>query len=140
MTEWLLEQIQLDRQRAWAWQHDTGPDGRPFYACPATRTEPLGDLPFGEENCTCGLEQRRHRVLVDCDMLEQIIRQHLDWQTTLHDTPADRTEGECTTYRMAMEWTVDRIAMMFDDRPGWDEQWGWVRDQVESWPVARPSA
>jgi hypothetical protein len=46
------------------WQHDDPDDGG-FYACPATRTEPLGDLgpeSFGEENCTCGVLARRRQI------------------------------------------------------------------------------
>lgn len=31
-------------------------------ACPASRTEPLGDLPWGPENCDCGLQRRRDQI------------------------------------------------------------------------------
>jgi hypothetical protein len=121
--EWLLDQIERDRQNARAWEHDNIDDGG-FYSCPATRSEPSGDLPYGEDACECGLRRRRRRELVACDAKEQIVRHHLEWQTTLHDTAEGWSEHGCTGYRMAMEWCTYRVAAMYDDRPGWTEHWG----------------
>lgn len=44
------------------WQHDD-PDEGGYYACPAVRTEPLGDLPGGPGECMCGLLDRQRAVL-----------------------------------------------------------------------------
>jgi hypothetical protein len=68
--------------------------------------------------------RHRRRLLVDCDAKEQIIRHHLEWQETLHETPEGWTAETCTPYRMAMEWCTYRIAAMYDQRPGWAEHWG----------------
>lgn len=129
--EWLLEQIDVDRHRARAWQHDR-PDGGYFYSCPATRTEPYGDLPYGEANCECRLEARRRRALIDCDAKEQIVRHHVAWQKTLREPADGWSDPGQTGYRMAMEWTTHRVAMMFDDRPGWADHW-------QYWPGAEPA-
>lgn len=51
-----------DEKRAQAMKHFTV-DGDEFYSCPAARTEPLGDLEWGEENCQCGLAVRKARAL-----------------------------------------------------------------------------
>lgn len=45
-----------------SWRHDDLDEGG-YHACPAVRTEPLGDLPFGEDECTCGLRLRQHALL-----------------------------------------------------------------------------
>jgi Family of unknown function (DUF6221) len=34
-----------------------------YYSCPATRTEPHGDLEWGEEHCTCQLAARKAKRL-----------------------------------------------------------------------------
>jgi hypothetical protein len=44
------------------WRHDD-PDEGGYYACPAVRSESLGDLPFGEDECTCGQRLRRQVIL-----------------------------------------------------------------------------
>jgi hypothetical protein len=45
-----------------SWRHDD-PDEGGYHACPAVRTESLGDLPFGEDECTCGLRLRQWVIL-----------------------------------------------------------------------------
>lgn len=50
MVSRLLAAIQEREDRANAEGHHD-PDEGGYYACPATRSEPYGDLPFGEENC-----------------------------------------------------------------------------------------
>jgi hypothetical protein len=49
------------------------PDEGGFYACPATRSEPLGDLAWGEDACDCGLAERRESVLRLCRAPRDII-------------------------------------------------------------------
>jgi Family of unknown function (DUF6221) len=34
-----------------------------YYSCPASLTEPLGDLPWGEGTCDCHLAERKARAL-----------------------------------------------------------------------------
>jgi hypothetical protein len=49
-----------DEAAANAMQHE---GGEVWLACPATRTEPLGDLEWGEGRCDCGLAKRKDRAL-----------------------------------------------------------------------------
>lgn len=64
------------------------PDEGGFYACPATRSKPYGDLPWGEDACDCGLAGRRESVLRLCrahrdivDEYQQAIQAELDAHT-----------------------------------------------------------
>lgn len=52
-----------DEAQANAMEHVTAESE--LYACPATRSEPLAgtDLEWGEENCDCGLAERKGRAL-----------------------------------------------------------------------------
>jgi hypothetical protein len=75
LVERLLAAIQEREDKARAEGHHD-PDEGGYYACPATRSEPYGDLPFGEENCDCGLVRRRDEVLRLCQAHRKIIDRH----------------------------------------------------------------
>jgi hypothetical protein len=61
ITEFLAARIGEAQERAGEMGH-AGAESE-AYACPATRTEPLGDLPYGESACDCGLAERKTRAL-----------------------------------------------------------------------------
>jgi len=70
----LQEQVAADRRRAERMEHWA--EEMPSRCCPATRSKPLGDLPFGEDECDCGLRPRRRRALAECDVKLAIIAEH----------------------------------------------------------------
>jgi hypothetical protein len=75
----LLAKIDEERRRVEKWTH-YDPDEGGYYACPATRSEPYGDLKYGEENCDCGLAERRETALRMHGAHRQIVR---DYQSAL---------------------------------------------------------
>jgi hypothetical protein len=61
-----------DEARANAMEHFTVHDDT-YLSCPATRTEPYGDLPWGEESCDCGLAPRKARALREVQAKREIL-------------------------------------------------------------------
>jgi hypothetical protein len=73
LAEFLLACIAEDEASA-PHEHRRDPEGDAgYYACPAARTEPLGDLPWGPDACDCGLDARRRRVLAECEAKRRIV-------------------------------------------------------------------
>lgn len=68
----LLAAIQERQDRAQREGH-YNPDGGGYFACPATRSEPFGDLEWGEDACDCGLAKRRDEVLRMCHAHRKIV-------------------------------------------------------------------
>lgn len=72
LVDFLRTRLDEDEVRAERMGH-YNPDDAGYYACPATRTEPIGDLLAGEENCDCGMPAERARALADVGSNRQII-------------------------------------------------------------------
>jgi hypothetical protein len=105
-----------DRERAAPTAH-VDPDEGGFYACPATRDEPFGDLPYGPDACECRLAERRADVLDDVDSKRRI----LDDIAGYADPDHPGSEGAETD---GLAWrTLRNLALPFtghrDYRPGW---------------------
>jgi uncharacterized protein DUF6221 len=63
------------------------------------------------------------RVLAEVDAKRAIVAHAEYWFTTLRETPEGWTAETCTAYRMAMEWTIYRLAEPYADRPGYQPEW-----------------
>ena len=113
-----------DDQRAAERMAHQDPDGLASYlACPATRSEPLGDLPFGEENCDCGMPQRRARALREVAAKRAILAAH---------RPARFTDVSLGI----RDATVCLICHAYLDEPDdWPEDREWLYPLVQqAWP------
>jgi len=73
-----------EQRRAEAMEHFIVYDDT-YYSCPATRTEPHGDLPWGEEHCTCQLAARKAKRLREIAAGRAILRLH----AASHECPGD---------------------------------------------------
>lgn len=100
--------------------HD--PDEGGYYACPATRSEPLGDLPWGEDACTCGLAKRRadtlrlvqaHRDLI---ALFPVSAPHLDTEGSFYGFQS-RDCGEHRTVGPHRAWCYDCSEWCYPNEP-----------------------
>lgn len=63
------------------------------------------------------------KLVTDYEAKLWIVHHYQSWLETLHDTPDGWTAEGCTAYRMAMEWTVRRLAEAYADRPGYRSEW-----------------
>jgi hypothetical protein len=94
-------------------------------ACPATRTEPLGDLPFGEENCDCGLATRKARALREVVATRAIIRRYgLAVSACRSPSVSGFVRGRDTGYAQACLDAITDIAAVHSDHPDYDQE-GW---------------
>lgn len=89
------------------------PDEGGYYACPATRSEPLGDLPFGEDACDCGLAERRADTLRLCQAHRDIVAEWQKWR------------GQCSTERQlgyfgGLDLTIRLVARGYGVEDGED--------------------
>lgn len=112
LTAWLLNQLAVDETRAQRLEHHN-PDEGGYYSCPATRSEPYGDLQYGEENCHCGLVARRRRALAECDTKRRISEMHLKGFALCG---FDEEPYPCAHLRL--------LALPYADRDGYLAQWG----------------
>lgn len=108
--------------RANAMQHDD--DSDPWVACPASRTEPLGDLEWGEEACSCGLAKRKARALREVAAKRTV----LAWYAEAAEASALFREklGTGTHMAVAAESYLNVIrvyAALCDDHPDYRVEW-----------------
>ena len=72
LIAFLTARIDEDEQRALAMKHFTVHE-QPYYSCAGSRTEPLGDLEWGEEFCDCFVAERRARALREVEAKRKIL-------------------------------------------------------------------
>jgi hypothetical protein len=121
LAAWLLACVQDDLDEADRWEHDS-PDEGGYYSCPATRSEPYGELAYGEENCDCGLAKRRARVLVECDTKRRIIAEYqkaaaeVDRQIALS---GGNFTDDSASWMLALERACKLLTLPYVDRDGY---------------------
>lgn len=124
LISWLAGALAEEERAAERMEHAT--DSSEAYSCPATRDDPLGDLPYGEENCTCNLAARKARVLRQV----QAHRAILDFRAEQADGAGyNQREGDYeheAEYSLRLE-ALDRVvrdlASIYSDRDGYKEEW-----------------
>jgi len=72
---------------------------------------------------TPAAQQLARFLLADVQAKRQIFDHASDWAATLHHTPEGWTPQTTTPYRMAMEWTVQHLALAYADRDGYRQEW-----------------
>lgn len=104
----LRARIDEDERRAPAEHFDIDEGG--YYSCPATRDEPYGDLPSGEEHCNCGLAQRRARALQEVAAKRALLA---EVERELADDDTNETA----------QWMARVLAAVYADHPDYDPAW-----------------
>ena len=108
LEAFLTRCIGEDQARAEAMTHFQLPENE-YLWCPAALTEPLGDLPFGEECCDCHLAERQQRAFREVSAKRRLL------------------EVADNAYYRADHYTHDEIrhavASVYVDRTGYREEW-----------------
>lgn len=127
LTDFLLKRIAEDETHAPS-QHWQVEDSL-YHCCPALRTEAdAGDLEWGEDNCDCGLTQRRTRVLAECETKRRIIGLALLHMATIdgewgccHSADAIR-DGHCEATNPDEDEVLLALAVPYADHPEYREE------------------
>jgi hypothetical protein len=135
ITEFLAARIGEAQERAEAMGHYTVEDDT-YVSCPGSRTEPHGDLPWGEDACDCGLAERKARAFREVEFRRKIIALHGP-----NGNPLDEWYGsnvrctECGGYNLvpgygamgySRPWpckTLLALAAIDSDHPDFDRNW-----------------
>jgi hypothetical protein len=118
LTDFLNARLAEDEATANAMQHVAQESA--YYSCPATRTGPLGDLEWGEENCDCGLAARKGRALrevaADRRLLAEL-EKGAAAAVAAPDNPAVLAAAE------ALLWAASIRAAVWGDHPDYRSEW-----------------
>jgi hypothetical protein len=112
--------IDEDEARANAMEHFTVYE-QPYYSCAGSRTEPYGDLEWGEEHCDCFLAERKARALRKVAAHRAIFAEHklvpagYLGEGMLPGQYGTDPEGLCVTARALLS--------IWADNPGYDPAW-----------------
>jgi Family of unknown function (DUF6221) len=112
------------QQRAEAMGHFVNAEDE-FYSCPAARTEPLGDLEWGEEHCNCGLAERKAKRLREVEADRKLIAAY---QAARADVPPaddwyEVADGVKVSFADGLESALKIRAGRFSDNPDYDQGW-----------------
>lgn len=128
LVAFLRARLDDDEQLADRMDHDN-PDEGGFYACPATRDGPYGDLPGGEENCDCGLANRRGRLLREVESKRLLLAFALVMSAPVA-TPVGYPQAARNIkleVELAEEKAADMImrllALPYSDHPDYRQEW-----------------
>lgn len=110
-------QTRLDEAERRAPNEHDNPDEEGFYACPATRSKPYGDLPFGEANCDCGLAYRRHMVLADIAAKRAILD---GFESDEANPPWQAWDDDAWK---AIAWVIRVLVQPFAGHPDFRDEW-----------------
>lgn len=116
LTEFLLARIAEDKAGADAMGHRTDPEGEDgYYACPATRDYPLGDLPYGEEHCDCGLAEHKRRALAECEAKRRIVEEVARYDGESYDGNSGALNS--------LDAILATLAAVYADHPDYQAEW-----------------
>jgi hypothetical protein len=123
LAVWLPAQIDEDERTAPS-EHFTIGDSE-YHACPATRSEPFGDLDYGEDACDCGLKQRRTRELREVAAKRRVLDRHRRIRRR-NESGEDVCEY-CSAERIIdIAWPCADVldtASVYAGRDGYREEW-----------------
>ena len=136
MTAFVAARLDEEEARANAMEHFIVYDDT-YYSCPATRTEPHGDLEWGEEHCDCGLAERKAKRLREIAAMRAVLALHKTTVTKAEIFPFSPYTGEPNPdeYEVACEicgWadsnptsacvTVRILAAIWSDNPDYRDR------------------
>jgi Family of unknown function (DUF6221) len=119
LTGFFAARLDEAQRRAESMQHEPDTDDT-YYNCPATRTEPRSDLPWGEDACDCGLAGRKARALREVEADRKLLAAYAEVAHMDHDEPEPeyafgRAEGLGEAVRLR--------AARFSDHPDYRQEW-----------------
>lgn len=119
-----LNDILAERERvALAEQHQES-GVTELETCPGARSEPVGDLPAGEEHCWCGLAERRAAALALVEAHRVLLAIHTP-NSFGYCTVCGWDDGyESTPHEAWPCPTVRALASAYRHAPGWQSDWG----------------
>ena len=94
LPAFVAARLDEEQARAEAMEHFTVWDDT-YYSCAATRTEPHGDLPWGEDSCDCGLAGRKAKRLREITAMQAILEMYTS-TLALVEHPLVIEEGQFT--------------------------------------------
>ena len=115
---WLRQQLDTDERNVERMEHDT--DSSEAYSCPATRDYPLGDLPYGEANCTCNLAARKARALRQVQAHRAILD---DYERAFENRKRHRDDMAIAGALLALHGAVKHVVSIYSDRDGYNPDW-----------------
>ena len=118
LIAFLTARIDEDEQRALAMKHFTVHE-QPYYSCAGSRTEPLGDLEWGEELCDCFVAERRARALREVEAKRKILDALQEAEAALDRGYTDLVRGSQLTLLRACRF----LAAVYSDHPDYDQSW-----------------
>lgn len=68
----VVARLDEERARVEAMEHFTVYE-QPYYSCAGSRTEPYGDLEWGEEHCDCFLAERKAKRLREIAAMQAVV-------------------------------------------------------------------
>lgn len=121
--EWLRQQVNEDLERAEKMEHFTVHE-QPYYSCAGSRTEPLGDLEWGEDACDCYLAGRKAEALARAEAALAIVTRCeavlAAFADPVHGLWPDVTRRE----RTHASATLHDLASGYRHRDGYTQHWG----------------
>lgn len=126
LTAFVTARLDEDEWRANEMGHET--EESETYSCPGSRTEPLGDLEWGEEHCWCGLAERKGRALREVTAKRAIVTLHRprpmeNWQMCSLCRPVDPEYPDDLTSELWPCRTLRALAAIYSDHPDFDQKW-----------------
>jgi hypothetical protein len=123
MVGWLRSTVTGDLEKVKGEQHRN--DSSDAYSCPASRTEPIGDLPYGQENCDCGLIARKRDTTARCEAELGIIDDYEQARRKLESGPDPRAPGSVflSGRHDALRGAITRLVYGYRHRDGYKASW-----------------
>jgi Family of unknown function (DUF6221) len=115
MTAFLAARIDEAEARANAMEHFTVHDDT-YLSCPATRSGPVGDLPWGEEHCYCRLAVRKGRARREAEARRSILRRCAARMNELDAHPSGLASPRAVLARQILT----DLAAIDSDHPDYD--------------------
>jgi hypothetical protein len=118
LVAFVLAGVAADQAHADAMTHFQLP-GDEYLWCPAALSEPLGDLPFGEEHCDCHLAERKARALREATAKRNVVRRCAAVMNEMDVHP----NGLVSPRALLARQTLIDLAAVYADRPGYQTGW-----------------
>lgn len=130
IVAFLSARLGEDEARAQAMKHFTVPE-QPYYSCAGSRTEPYGDLEWGEAACDCFLAERKARALREVEAKRAILADY-ERQRDARIAGSEPGDPLYSFSEQDLLRVVRFLAAIYSDHPDYDPAWAAV-----SLPVPR---
>jgi uncharacterized protein DUF6221 len=119
LTAFVTARLDEEQHRAGTMEHSTVFE-QPWNSCPASRTEPFGDLEWGPDApCDCHLAERKARALRAVESKRSIVRRCAGVMNELDVYP----NGLVSPRALLARQVLMAIAAIDSDHPDYDQEW-----------------